>query len=304
MGNLNIEEYLHWEEIITSLLPKSKALHILNVRSGSDFLTVILSGMGHSAVSIDIAGFDKLNFGNGSFDAVICLKTLAAPHEQKSVWAEIKRVLKDDGRIIIFDTGEITQGQLQAQGFSHCRVKDINSLTSETLRCLSAYKPSRDENDSLPQIALFKKHLQIAKKQIQLYQSRCQSIGMPYPEYTVLNMISRHSKGVRPSDISSSLVIPPQTLTRILAGLQSGGYIDRKTSDTDQRSSVITITDAGTERIKPLQAALQEIEEKAFSGYDADELAGFIGLSDKLLGSLESAIHSTVFPYHFPPNRR
>jgi DNA-binding MarR family transcriptional regulator len=116
---------------------------------------------------------------------------------------------------------------------------------------------------------------------------------MPYPEYTALNLISRHPKGIRPSDISAALVIPAQTLTRILSGLQRDGYIDRKTNARDHRSSVITITEAGTEKMKPLQAKLTEIEERALFRFGIDELADQSRLSEKLLKSLEAA-----FQYH------
>jgi DNA-binding MarR family transcriptional regulator len=102
-------------------------------------------------------------------------------------------------------------------------------------------------------------------------------------------MISRHSKGVRPSDISSALVIPPQTLTRILAGLKRDAYIARKTSDRDQRSAVITITDSGTDKIKPLQEVLRKIEEKAFFEFTVDGLAELCELSEKLLNALDAA---------------
>ena len=113
--------------------------------------------------------------------------------------------------------------------------------------------------------------------------------GMPYPEYTVLNMISRHSKGVRPSAISSALVIPPKTLTRILANLQRDGYVDRQISDNDRRSSVLTITQAGMGKIKPLQRILSNIEEKAFLNFRVDEMTKLSELSDRLLEALDSA---------------
>ncbi|MDR0314048.1 MAG: methyltransferase domain-containing protein [Treponema sp.] len=309
------EKDIHWKEALSELLPKKKTLRVLDAGCGSGFLSVILSKMGHQAVGIDsspkmvqcayetasafgqrieyrIMDINKMDFDDESFDAIVCCEVLSFLSDIKQAWIEFKRILKKEGRIIIFDTGAITSSQLQAQGFSHCRAKDFEGLAAhkkkKNLFCLTARKPSRDEKDKIPQIALFHRHIQTSKRQIQLYQNWHQSTGMPYPEYTVLNMISRHSKGVRPSDISSALVIPPQTLTRILAGLKRDGYIDRKTSDRDQRSAVITITDAGTEKIKPLQEALLKIEERAFFEFTVDGLAELCELSEKLFNSLDA----------------
>ena len=319
MAILKGKEYAYWEEALSTLLPKEKPLRILDVGTGSGILALILSKMGHNVVGIDISPLmvqcayetasalsqrieyrimdcKKLDFNDESFDALVCCEVMSSLHDRKNAWVEFKRVLKKSGRLVVFDTGEINTSQLQAQGFSHCRINDSINLRAfkkgEVLHCLSGRKPSRDEKENIPQIALFSKHIQTAKRQIQLYQNWCQSIGMPFPEYTVLNMVSRHSKGVRPSDISSALVIPPQTLTRILAGLQHDGFIDRRTSDSDHRSSVITITENGVEKMKPLQAALHEIEEKALFRFEVDELSDFCGLSDKLLKALESSFES------------
>lgn len=313
---LNSDNRIRWDEALSVLFPADKPLRILDAGCGSGFLTVILAELGHDIVGIDISPVmvqcayetasalgrrneyrimdcSKTDFEDESFDAVICCEVMNHISDVKSVWLEFRRILKKEGHAVILDTGRITAEQAQAQGFSHCRFMEIDGLDAlnpgETLRCMSARKPLKDERYIIPQIALFKRHIQTAKKQIQLYQNWCQSIEMPYPEYTVLNTISHHLKGVRPSDISAALVIPPQTLTRILSGLQKDGYIGRKTNDRDHRSSVITITEAGMEKIKPLQVKLHEIEKYALLGFGADELANLNGLSDKLLKSLETA---------------
>ena len=265
-----MEEYGFWEEALSAILPTHKSLQLLDL--GPDALP------------------SKFDFDDESFDAIIYRKVSSCPDDIKRALPEFKRLLKKEGHIIIFGTDDIMAGHLQAQGFSHCRERNF-----ESLHCLSARKPSRDEQESAPQIALYSRYIQLAKKQIQLYQNWCQIIGMPYSEYMILSMLSRHSKGVRPSDISAALVIPPQTLTRLLAALQREGLIDRKTNARDHRSSVITLTEAGTDKIKPLQTELREIEERAFSGFSADELADLSGLSNKILLALDSEFSRIFF---------
>ncbi|MDR2868883.1 MAG: MarR family transcriptional regulator [Deferribacteraceae bacterium] len=149
-------------------------------------------------------------------------------------------------------------------------------------------KPARSNRHTLPQAALLKQHISLAKKQIQLYQSCCQKLGMAYPDYTVLNMLSYHPKGSRPTDIASALAIQPQTLTRILAAMRELGYIDRQTQENDHRSAVITITEAGAATIKPLQTALQAIEEKALASFSIDEMTKLSEISSRLLEELSA----------------
>ena len=319
-GVLDGEGYSRWEAALLEILPKADGpLRVLDAGSGAGFLSVILSGMGHAPIGVDVSpamvqfayetaaargrriefrimDCAKMDFESESFDAIVCCELVPHLRDARQAWAEFKRVLKKDGRIIIFDSGEANASVLLAQGFSHCRAPEFGGLTAlkdgGSLHCLTARRPSRGENEIIPQISLFNHHIQTAKKQIQLYQNWCQSIGIPYSEYMVLNMISRHAKGARPSDISNALIIPPQTLTRILAALQSEGYIERKVSERDQRSAVITITEAGLVKIRPHQAALREIEESALFGFGVDELSGLRGTSDKILNSLEEAFNA------------
>ena len=299
-----------WEGALAALFPPEKPLRILCVgdagaatgqprvfSAGSDRLNspglsagaiaAALTALAHSVVEVaaaSIADCTKRQFEDESVDAVVCYDVMQRLSGEKAAWPEFKRILKKEGHVVLFDTGRIGVEQAQAQGFSHCRFIDIDGIN-----CMSSRKPLKGAQRIMPQISLFRRHIQTTKRQIQLYQSWCQSAGMPYPAYTVLNMVSHHPGGVRPSDISAALVIPPQTLTRILAALQREGHIDRKTNAQDHRSAVITITEAGAEKIKPLQTELREIEKRAFAGFSTDELAAFSALGDKLLKALETA---------------
>jgi SAM-dependent methyltransferase/DNA-binding MarR family transcriptional regulator len=308
-------ECMKWEQTLAILLPKRSPLRILDVGCGSGFLSILLTQMGHQVVGIDLSpqmiqcayetastfrrriefrimNLEHMDFADNSFDVVVCCEVLSHLKNHSQAFSEIKRVLKKDGHFILFDTGELRTSMLQAQGFSHCWDKEFDGLSAlkeeAAITGLGGRKPSAREGN-IPQVALYHKQIQTAKKQLQLYQNWCQSVGMPYPTYSVLNMISHHSKGVRPSDISASLILPPQTLTRILAGLQQDEYIVRKVCVNDHRSVVISITDKGMGKIKPLQMALRKMEEKALMGFDTEELAAASELSKQILLALEAA---------------
>jgi len=319
MSTLSSEQSIYWEKVLTDIIPKEPPLRILDIGTGSGFLAVMLSRLGHEVVGIDISpvmiqcayetasAFGQriefrimdsgdLDFADQSFDAVVCCELLSHLPDLRPTLDEAKRVLKNDGILVVFDNSELTTGQLLARGFSHCRFRDVQDLDAlnrgETLTCLSARKPTRNENEDLPQVSLLRRYMQTAKKLIQLYQNWCKGTDLPYPEFSVLNFVSRHARGARPSDISTALVVPPQTLTRILAGLEEAGYLSREISSRDRRSSMISLTDEGYTKIRPLQLALREIEESALTSFDSDDLADMSVFDDRLFQALESAFSS------------
>jgi DNA-binding MarR family transcriptional regulator len=239
----------------------------------------------------------KMDFESESFDAVICCELFGSISEPQLIWDEIKRVLKKEGQIIALDSSAMLLGSLQSQGFSHCRMREFASLAAlcgqGSVQCAVGRKPSSGNMGTIPQIALFSQHIQIAKRQIQLYSNWFANAGIPYAEYQVLNMVARHTKGVRPSDLSSALVVPAQTMTRLLSALKDEGYIDRKTNERDQRSAVITITDNGLKRLVPLQEALKAAEEKALREFSADKISELNSLSEEILNALKAAFEQS-----------
>ncbi|MCL2136210.1 MAG: methyltransferase domain-containing protein [Coriobacteriia bacterium] len=314
--SLGSDELIIWENALSQALPTGKSLRILDAGTGTGFLSVILSLMGHEVVGVDIspvmiqcayetaAMFGQriefrimdcanLDFQNESFDAVVCLELMSSLPDERPVLSEFKRVLKTDGHLIAIDRGDLPIGKYIASGFTHCRIVRLDGLKasngSEGLSALTARKPTRNEARDLPQILLFNRHLQTAKRQIQLYQNWCKRNDIAYQDYSVLNFISHHSNGARPSDISSALVIPPQTLTGILSSLETNGLILREVSAKDRRSSVISLSDAGAKRIVSLQDELRLIEEKAFASFNTDVLADLSATSDLVYKALSDA---------------
>jgi len=305
-----------WENALAKLIPGDKPLRILDAGAGTGFLSVILSMMGHEVIGVDISPVmvqcayetaalfgqriefqemdcESLDFPDDSFDAVICLELLSTLEDDRPAVNEFIRVLKDDAHLIVIDGGDLAIGKFIARGFTHCRVFNLDELASisknESLAALTARKPARGEDGDLPQALLFNRYQQTAKKQALLYQNWCKARDFAYQDFTVLNFVSRHVSGARPSDISTALVIPPQTLTRVLSSLEAQDLIRREVSSRDRRSSVITLSDAGARKTASLQAELRVIEEKALSAFSVEELADLSAVSDRVLKALGNA---------------
>ncbi|MDR2956655.1 MAG: MarR family transcriptional regulator [Coriobacteriales bacterium] len=294
-----------WQTLLATLLPVDKPVRILAIgfdESCLSWLAEQLVEAGHRVAKMDLqhtlanqAVEDSFVFDqrDKSFDAIVWHGLTADLAIAQSMHDEVFRVLKKNGHLIVFDTPGITVSQLLAKGYSHCHEVKVEGLTmpacQQKLRVFSARIPSHHETEGIAQVALLNRHLQTSKRLILLYQNWCKTAGVSYPEFTVMNFVSRHTKGAKPSDISNALVIAPQTLTRILNDLEAVGLISRAIDDRDRRSSVITLSADGLAKIKPLQKALREIEETAFAGFAIADMAKLGDLSDELLMTLDAA---------------
>ncbi|MCL2150755.1 MAG: methyltransferase domain-containing protein [Coriobacteriia bacterium] len=312
-----------WEACLSDHLAANGPLETLDAGGSAGFLAIVLSRLGHSVIGIDdspamiqrayemaaqlgqriefrILESSDTGFADSSFDAVVCYGQQLGMPDARSAIVEFRRILRKDGLLLAFETSEQSTSQLQTQGFSHCRAfapETLSSIgSSAKLYCLSARKPAHDDGLVETRQSLLSRHLQLAKRQLQLYQIWFRDKGMTYQEYLVLQLASRHTKGVRPSDIAASLVTSPQTLTHILQGLEDTGLTERNTNPRDRRSSVITITELGSLRLGPIQAGLRDIESAGLADMEVESLSELNSLSIDVLHGLETAFQQPGDP--------
>lgn len=69
--------------------------------------------------------------------------------------------------------------------------------------------------------------------------------GLSLPHFSVLNHFVRLGDGRTPGELARAFQVPKNSMTNTLAGLQRRGLIDVRPSETDARSRLVYITDAG-----------------------------------------------------------
>lgn len=130
-----------WQKQILSKFPEGKALDILDIGCGPGFFSIILSQMGHNVIGIDGAEgmLDKarsniartgssasiqemdanyLDFPDGSFDLIVSRNVTHTLLDHVRAYTEWKRVLRDDGLLLIYDANWHHHGtipEVQAQ---------------------------------------------------------------------------------------------------------------------------------------------------------------------------------------------
>lgn len=112
-------DYLHMRSLVEAIkkaltqLPKNKKYKILDVGCGNKPYQSLFSPFTKSYIGVDldrrvadvVAPAEKLPFGSNSFDLVVCFQTLEHCQNPLKVVAEIKRVLKPKGYVLLTAPG-------------------------------------------------------------------------------------------------------------------------------------------------------------------------------------------------------
>ncbi|WP_424766897.1 class I SAM-dependent methyltransferase [Paenibacillus sp. sgz302251] len=148
---LDDSEQQLWSHRLHSLLGEAGALHVLDIGTGSGFLAIPLSRLGHQVTGLDfsedmlriaakrssIMGLDcnfvhgradELPFADEAFDAIVSRHLLPYLSDRPYVLEEWLRVLKPDGRLVIWD------GDWIARNIVPYALKKRNGLTGSPRR--------------------------------------------------------------------------------------------------------------------------------------------------------------------------
>jgi DNA-binding MarR family transcriptional regulator len=113
--------------------------------------------------------------------------------------------------------------------------------------------------------------------------------GLTLNDYECLLRLS-HAEGgqLRRVDLSRELLLTPSGITRLLEGLESAGYVEKRTCASDARVTYAALTPAGREKLKQAgRSHLASIGELFGGRYTDDELATLGGLLERLAEGVE-----------------
>jgi DNA-binding MarR family transcriptional regulator len=108
--------------------------------------------------------------------------------------------------------------------------------------------------------------------------------GLTLNDYEVLLHLARaEGRRLRRVDLAGRVLLTPSGITRLLAGLERAGYVERASCESDARVTYAQLTDAG-------EAKLREAAETHVSGirdffrerFSTDELKALGGLLERL----------------------
>jgi DNA-binding MarR family transcriptional regulator len=97
----------------------------------------------------------------------------------------------------------------------------------------------------------------------------------------LLHLAVAPDRRMRRVDLAARIVLTPSGITRLLAGLERAGYVDRAACDSDARVVYAVLTDAGMEKLREARPThlegIRAAFAERFSENELSVLAGLLG---------------------------
>lgn len=119
---------------------------------------------------------------------------------------------------------------------------------------------------------------------IRSYKPYLEALDLTYLQYIVL-MVLWEEESLNVKEIGNRLMLNSGTLTPVLKRLETKEYVERKRSESDERSTIIVLTIKG----KELQKSAEAIPYQLFNslGLDKKQLQQMKGLCELVLSILD-----------------
>ena len=105
----------------------------------------------------------------------------------------------------------------------------------------------------------------------------------------VLMFIMCHEPPVYPSDIQREMHISGATVSGLVKKLRSKGYLTMEGCDTDERRRGLIATEKAAMHKAEIENCMGSIEDKAFKGFEEDELETLNKLLSRMAENLKDA---------------
>jgi DNA-binding MarR family transcriptional regulator len=111
--------------------------------------------------------------------------------------------------------------------------------------------------------------------------------GLTINDYEVLLHLSRApERSLRRVDLAERVVLTPSGITRLLAGLERAGWVERADCSSDARVSYARLTDAGHAKLREAAPThLGGVREHFIGRFGPDELETLSSLLGRLPGN-------------------
>ena len=98
---------------------------------------------------------------------------------------------------------------------------------------------------------------------------------------------------LRPGHLAAALGVDPSVVSRQLATLDRLGLITRAVDPTDRRAELVTLTDAGQERLLRARGAMCDVLADRLDDWDLDDLDRLVTLMGRLTRRLQTPLNQT-----------
>ena len=118
-------------------------------------------------------------------------------------------------------------------------------------------------------------------------ENKIGATGVHKSQHMILMHLYRNNGDLSQKDIAKHFEISPAAVAVSLKKLESGGYIERTSVESDNRFNQINITKKGKELVEYSRKVFEEVDEKAFEGITDSERETLSILLDKITSNLK-----------------
>lgn len=115
------------------------------------------------------------------------------------------------------------------------------------------------------------------------------SAGMQPTEFFVLRTLSLTLDGLRLSDLAEVGGLDVSTMSRRVASLIERGLVHKDQHPSDRRAAVLTVTQAGRDRLSAERSRRVALITNTLSEWDASDMDQLAGMLCRLNASIEAA---------------
>ena len=112
-------------------------------------------------------------------------------------------------------------------------------------------------------------------------------VGLTYPQFEVMNLLSRRGDGISPLDVARALQMTKSGLTNTLQRLEAQGFVLITDDPADGRRKIVSLTLAGAAAQAAGLAATRPQLDALREAFEAGEFAGVLPFLDRLRGWLD-----------------
>ena len=105
----------------------------------------------------------------------------------------------------------------------------------------------------------------------------------------ILHILAKHG-GMSQKDLTERIGIQPGSASEVLGKLERAGYITRQPEETDKRTFVVSLTEAGNARGAELEKERSARLNELFSIFSVQEKEQMLSLAEKLYGAWNRSV--------------
>ncbi|MFI7871441.1 MarR family winged helix-turn-helix transcriptional regulator [Streptomyces salinarius] len=110
--------------------------------------------------------------------------------------------------------------------------------------------------------------------------------GLTHEQSAVLAYLSKNPDAIQ-RDVARAMRTSAPSVSRLLAGLERRGLVERQAQESDTRSRRVRVTPAGSELIQGFEEAMDRVEESILAPLDAAEQARLHEFLEELVSRIE-----------------